>query len=95
MLGDGRSAAVVYPDGQIGWYSPLRFDAEAGVLVAAGLSARRTPGGTPSRRRRPSGVLLPVRHGVLAHDWGSEHGQARARVAMAWPPVGFARSCGG
>jgi len=28
VIGDGRSAAVVYPDGQVGWFCPLRFDAE-------------------------------------------------------------------
>lgn len=88
VIGDGRSLALVSADGDIVWHCPLRFDADP--VFWSLLDDRR--GGHLSVRPIGAGAEsdLCYRPGtaVLAYDWRTNHGRARVRLAMAWPPRG-------
>lgn len=89
-LGDGRSAALIGPDGAVEFFCPLRFDAPAlvfplldrtrGGRLRIGPAAAGDDGAGPSCRRRYLDGTA-----VLVLEWAGRSGSARVTMAMAWP----------
>lgn len=89
-LGDGRSAALIGPDGAVEFFCPLRFDAPALVFPvldrAHGGRLRIGPApagddvtGLSCRRRYLDGTAVQVL------EWAGPSGSARVTMAIAWP----------
>ena len=88
-IGDGRSAALVGPDGAVEFFCPLRFDAPALVFPILdrlrGGRLRVGPVESPGTR------LSCRRHyrqasSVLTLEWFGASGSARMHMAMKWLP---------
>jgi hypothetical protein len=86
VVGDGRSVAVLAPDGQVVWYCPLRFDADPVFWPL--LDHRR--GGRLAVRPAGDAALASFRYragtAVAVYEWRTARGRARVRAGMAWPP---------
>lgn len=88
-IGDGRSAALVGPDGAVEFFCPLRFDAPALVFPILdrlrGGRLRVGPVESPGTR------LSCRRHyrqasSVLTLEWFGASGSARMHMALKWLP---------
>jgi hypothetical protein len=86
-VGDGRSLALVGPDGGVEFLCPLRFDAPPVVFPlldrARGGRLRAGPAGAGGRSCR-----MAYRPGsaVLELDWPTGQGRVRGLLGMMWPP---------
>ncbi|GAB3484890.1 glycoside hydrolase family 15 protein [Azotobacter salinestris] len=83
-LGDGRSLALLGPDGNVEWFCPGRFDApplvwplldrqQGGCLRIAPLAAERARAGYLEETA------------VFRYEWQGANGGARASLCMEWP----------
>ncbi|GED40655.1 hypothetical protein MOX01_37970 [Microbacterium oxydans] len=88
-IGDGRSAALVGPDGAVEFFCPMRFDAPALVFPILdrlrGGRLRVGPVESPGTR------LSCRRHyrqasSVLTLEWFGASGSARMHMALKWLP---------
>jgi hypothetical protein len=82
---------VVYPDGQVGWFCPLRFDAEPVFWSLLDCSRGGRLAVRPVDDDARADFSYQPGTAVLAYDWRGAHGTARVRLAMAWPAVGPAQ----
>lgn len=86
-IGDGRSLALIAPDGNVEWFCPGRFDAPP--LVWPLLDRQR---GGRFRIGPANGARTTMRYledsAVIECDWHAREGHARATLCMEWPPQG-------
>lgn len=83
-LGDGRSIAVIGPDGGLEWFCPGRFDAAPLIWPlldrahGGRLSLTACTGASPRMRYLNDTA-------VLEQQWSSANGEARVTLCMVWP----------
>ncbi len=83
-IGDGRSLALLAPDGTLEWFCPARFDHPP---LFWSLLDRQNGGRLCIAANKPTSSSLCYwpETAVLEYEWTTSTGTARAHVCMQWP----------